>query len=155
MLKKIFFSLFAVFLLMQLIRVDYNNPPTDPKKDFQTIAQAPAEVLSTLKASCYNCHSHETKYPWYSQIAPVSWWIKGHIREGREHLNFSTLGDLDSEDLRDQMEEAAKALREGWMPMPSYTRMHPEARLSDTQRALLAQWLEHYVPASSGWGAAF
>ncbi len=155
MFKKVLFSLFAIFLLMQVIRVDYTNPTTDPKKDFQAIAQPPEAVLSTLKAACYNCHSHETQYPWYSQVAPVSWWIKGHVREGREHLNFSTLGDLDSEDLQHQLEEAAEALREGWMPMSSYARMHPEARLSDAQRALLAQWLEHYVPASSGWGAAF
>ncbi len=151
---KIFISLLSAFILMQLIRVDYSNPPVDPKVDFQSIAQPPTEVLSTLKSACYDCHSNETKYPWYSQVAPVSWWMKGHIGEAREKLNFSTLGALESEDLREQLKEAAEVIREGEMPLTSYTRMHAEARLSDTQRALLAQWLEHYVPASSGWGLA-
>ena len=151
---KILISLLALFVGIQLIRVDYTNPPVDPKVDFQSIAQPPAEVLSTLKAACYDCHSNETQYPWYSQIAPASWWLKNHVTEGREHLNFSTLGALDPEDLRHQLEEAAENIREGEMPLSSYTRMHSAARLSDTQRALLAQWLEHYVPASSGWGMA-
>ena len=149
---KIFLALLSAFILMQLIRVDYSNPPVDPKVDFQSAARPPEEVLSTLKSACYDCHSNETRYPWYSQVAPLSWWIKNHIREGREHLNFSTLGSLESEDLRHQLEEAAEVIREKEMPMSSYSRIHADARLSDTQRALLAQWLEHYVPASSGWG---
>lgn len=142
-----------LLLAIQFIRIDYSHPPIDPSKDFQTIAQPPAEVMSTLKSACYDCHSYETRYPWYSQVAPVSWWLGNHIREGREHLNFSTIGNLDAEDLRHQMEEAAENIREKEMPLKSYTWAHADARLSDTQRALLAQWLAHFVPASSGWGS--
>lgn len=151
--KRILWILAAVLVLIQLIRIDKSNPPVDPKLDFQAAAHPPAEVLTLIRDACYNCHSDESRYPWYSNVAPVSWWLKHHVNEAKEHFNFSTLGVLKPEDLKWALGTAAKEIRESKMPLSSYTWMHPEARLSDEQRALLAHWLDNFTPVSTGYGS--
>lgn len=150
--KRILLAIAIFLVLIQFIRIDKTNPPVDPKIDFATAVRPPAEVLSTIKGACYDCHSHEIKYPWYSNVAPVSWWMKGHVNEALEHFNFSTLGILNPEDLKWALGTAADEIREKKMPLKSYTWMHPEARLTDTQRALLATWLTTFTPVSTGYG---
>ena len=152
--KRILIGFAVLLVLIQFFRIDKTNPPVDPKIDFQAAARPPAEVLSLIKGACYDCHSHETSYPWYSNIAPVSWWLKNHKNEAMEHFNFSTLGILKPEDLKWALGTAAEEIREGKMPLRSYTWMHPEARLSDEQRALLATWLDTFTPISTGYGEA-
>lgn len=152
--KRILLGIAVFFILIQFIRIDKTNPPVNPKFDLQAATRPPDEVLSLIKDACYDCHSHETRYPWYSNIAPVSWWIKNHKNEAMEHFNFSTLGELKPEDLKWALGTAADEIRERKMPLRSYTWMHPEARLSDEQRALLAVWLTHFTPISTGYGEA-
>lgn len=145
--KRIVLALAVLLVLIQFIRIDKTNPPVDPKLDFAAAARPPAEVLALVKDACYDCHSRETRYLWYSNIAPVSWWLKNHVNEAREHFDFSTLGILKPEDLKWALGTAAEEIREKEMPLKSYTWMHPEARLSDEQRALLAAWFENFSPA--------
>lgn len=152
--KRILLGLAVLLVIIQFIRIDKTNPPVDPKLDFAVAARPPAEVVAVIKEACYDCHSHETKYPWYSNIAPVSWWLKGHVNEALEHFNFSTLGILKPEDLKWALGTAAEEIREKKMPLRSYTWMHPEARLTDEQRALLATWLDTFNPISTGYGDA-
>ncbi|MBX2892293.1 MAG: heme-binding domain-containing protein [Saprospiraceae bacterium] len=144
MFKKIAWALAGLFVLIQLIRPDQKNPVIDSSVDFQNVANPPTEVLAIMKDACYDCHSFETKYPWYSKIAPVSWWLANHIAEGREHLNFSEFGKLGGEDLAEIMEEVPETVQEGEMPLPSYTwaGLHPKANLSSTQRNVLIQWFK-------------
>jgi len=99
-------------------------------------------VATLLKTSCYNCHSHETEYPWYSHVAPTSWLIAHDVREAREELNFSTWSDYDPRKMLSKLEDIATEVGEGHMPMPIYTVMHPSARLSDEQRELIIAWTE-------------
>jgi hypothetical protein len=80
-------------------------------------------------------------------VAPVSWWLKSHVNEALEHFNFSTLGDLNAEDLKWALGTAAEEIREKNMPLKSYTWMHPQAQLTDEQRAMLAFWFENFSPA--------
>lgn len=142
-MKKIFWlAPLGALLAIQLIRPDTTNPVVDPAQDFRQVAQAPAEVQAIIEAACYGCHSNETKYPWYSQVAPVSWWVANHINEGREALNFSTFGALPANDRAEAMEESAEKVQAGEMPMDSYVWMHPEAKLSVEQRNILLQWLD-------------
>lgn len=156
-MKKIFWlAPLGAFLAIQLIRPEMSNPPVDPGQDFQQVYQPPSDVQAVLKTACYDCHSNETQYPWYSQIAPVSWWLSGHIREGREKLNFSTIGALPAGDRAEALGEAAEAVQEGEMPLNSYTWTHPGARLSDAQRNMLVSWFEangegevHKAPAGA------
>jgi hypothetical protein len=152
--KRILSALAILLIIMQLIRIDKTNPPVDPQLDFAAAAHPPEAVLSLIKNACYDCHSDETRYPWYSNIAPVSWWIKGHKNEAMEHFNFSTLGILKPEDLKWALGTAAEEIQEHEMPLASYTWMHPEARLNDEQRALLATWLTTFTPLQTGYGDA-
>ena len=89
MKKKILIGLVIVFVIIQFFRIDKTNPTINKADDFISITNPPLEIASMLKASCYDCHSNETKYPWYSSISPVSWWVKHHVDEGRDELNFS------------------------------------------------------------------
>lgn len=143
-MKKIFwFAALATLIAIQLIRPDTTVIPADPAQDFRQVANPPAEVRAILETACYDCHSNETKYPWYSQVAPVSWWVASHVNEGREALNFSTFGALSTGDRAEALEESAEKIQEGEMPLPSYTwlGMHPEAKLTAVQRDLLTGWL--------------
>jgi hypothetical protein len=95
-----------------------------------------------LKNACNDCHSYDTNYPWYSKVAPVSWWIQDHIKEGRSHLNFSIWGSYKPKKAAHKMEECAEEVGEGKMPMNNYTWMHSEAKLSDAQLSELITWFE-------------
>lgn len=143
MLKKIVLIAAGLFLLIQLIRPGRQTPARDFAADFEQVAAPPAGVLQSLKKACYDCHSYETVYPWYANVAPLSWWVNQHITEGREHLNFSIFGKISPADRAEALEESAEALQEDEMPLPSYTwlGMHPEARLSPAEKADLLAWL--------------
>lgn len=143
MFKKMLWVFGALFVLAQFVRPDQKNPSVVAADDFQNVANPPAEVLTILKNACYDCHSFETKYPWYSQVAPVSWWLANHIGEGRDHLNFSTFGQLAPGDRAEALGEAAEEVQEEEMPLSSYTwlGLHPEADLSAEQLNTLMQWL--------------
>ncbi len=142
MIKKIIFGVIAVLLLIQFIRIDKTNPPVDASQDFIQLTNAPAEVAQIMKDACYDCHSHETAYPWYTNVAPVSWWVKNHINDGRRHLNFSVWGTYEPKKADHKLEECYEEVEEGNMPMDSYTWAHAEARLTDTQREQLVSWFK-------------
>lgn len=142
MIKKIFILLAFVLVVIQFFAIDKNNPPIDERKTFVALVNPPADILQLLKDACYDCHSNETKYPWYTNVAPLSWWIKHHIDEGREHLNFSEWTSYSEEDRKHLLHEAAEETEEKHMPLGSYVRMHSEADLSDADRQKLVTWLE-------------
>lgn len=125
----------ALFLLIQLVPVERDNPPVEAD------LVAPAPVKAILERACYDCHSHETRWPWYSRIAPVSWWLAAHVKQGRADLNFSQwpLFDLETQELF--LRDIEKQLVDGTMPLPSYVRGHPEARLSAEEKALVLEWV--------------
>lgn len=149
MKNKIWLAIPVALLAIQFIQPDIRNPPVVAAMDIQQVANPPADVQAVLKAACYDCHSNETRYPWYSRVAPVSWWVANHVDEGREALNFSTFGALSPGDRSEILEEAGEKVTEGEMPLASYTWMHPEARLTAAQRNLLSGWLN----ANGGEGA--
>lgn len=100
------------------------------------------EISGILKTSCYDCHSNETKYPWYSYVAPVSWLVSKDVREGREELNFSTWQDYDMMEKLEKLDDIAIEVGEGEMPMGIYTAIHSSAKLDDAQRQLIVEWAE-------------
>ena len=126
--------LVVALLAIQLLPVDRSNPPR------QGEISAPADVAELLRRSCYDCHSNETVWPWYSRIAPVSWLVASDVHEGREHLNFSTWNRLDAEERADLMDEVWEVVSEGEMPLWFYLPLHPDARLTDSDLAILRQW---------------
>ena len=101
---------------------------------------APPEVEAILRRACYDCHSHETRWPWYSRVAPMSWLVAYDVHAGRKKLNLSTLGDLAPETAAHVRGEAVKEVNEGGMPLFFYVPFHPEARLTEADKAVLRTW---------------
>ncbi len=132
--KHIIPILAVIFVLIQFIRIDKTNPPIDPKLDFVATVNPPQVLKTKIIDACYDCHSNDSKYPWYTNIAPVSWWIKGHINGGRKHLNFSTWNQYSKDKQKHKLEESVEMLENKWMPLGSYTWLHPEAKMTDTER---------------------
>lgn len=142
--KKILIGFTILFVAIQFIPSNRNVPTVISSYDFIQVEKPPVEIATMIKNACYDCHSYETKYPWYSNIAPVSWWLDSHINEAREHLNFSIWAMNGGKN--DAREECAEEIAEGKMPMQSYTLMHREARLSNREKQALENWFNQNAP---------
>jgi len=140
--RNLFIAFLAVFALIQFKVIDKSPIEINPESDFLIIEQAPKEVVELIQTSCYDCHSNLTTYPWYSNIAPVSWWLKGHIDNGRGKLNFSEWDSYSIEESDTLKVKSADMIEKKWMPILTYKIIHKESRLSDEQRALLIGWLK-------------
>jgi len=127
-------GLAAAFVAIQLVPVERRNPPVETEVD------APPEVMTVLRGSCYDCHSNESRWPWYAYVAPASWLVADDVQHARGHLNFSTWNRYDAEERADLREEAWEEVAEGEMPLPLYRLAHPRARLTDADRAALRAW---------------
>jgi hypothetical protein len=132
----------GILVVIQFIPTGKKNIQTgvSPQSMENTIA-VPKEILAQLKSGCYDCHSNNTVYPWYSNIQPVAWWLNSHIVEGKEHLNFDEFGNLDAEGQGELFEEIEEVLKTKEMPMQSYVWMHPKARYSEKTLVEIYDWL--------------
>jgi len=128
------------FILIQFIPVNKTNLPVDEKLNFIIVEKTPAKIESMLKNACYDCHSNETKYPKYASIAPISWSIKSHVEEGREHLNFSVWKNYNSDLKKSMLEKSIQTVENRTMPMPGYIVYHKEANLSPAERKVLSNY---------------
>jgi hypothetical protein len=132
--RRIFLlSTLGIIGAIQLVPVSRSNPPVTAD------LVAPDNVRAILRRSCYDCHSHESTWPWYAYVAPVSWFIAHDVNEAREHLNFSTWADRPDK-LEKLKEEIWEEVEEGEMPPPNYLRLHGDAKLSAEDRATLRTW---------------
>lgn len=129
-----------VFIIIQFFPIDKTNPTTNEGMDFLKIKNTPEPIAKLIRNSCYDCHSNETKYPFYSNIQPVAWLLKNHIDEGRKELNFSTFATYEPKRQAHKLEEAAEYVEQKNMPLESYTLGHSDAKLSDEQRRQLVNY---------------
>jgi hypothetical protein len=129
-----FLSLVVLAVVCQLIPIDRNNPPVT------AAVQVPQELRRILSRACFDCHSHETVWPWYSRIAPASWLVAIDVHEGRHHLNFSTWGDYPQDKQQKLRKKIWESVREGEMPPFQYLPLHPEARLNEQEKAMILGW---------------
>ncbi len=131
----------AALALAQLVPVSRENPPVESE------VPVAGEARTVLVRACFDCHSNQTVWPWYSRIAPASWLLAKDVREGREELNFSTWTRYDAKKQRKLLRESLEEVREGEMPLRVYTLAHPEARLSAADIATLERWISEQVAA--------
>jgi hypothetical protein len=141
-MKKILVVLFVVFIIMQFFPIDKTNPAPTPGMDFLKIKNTLPEIATVITNSCYDCHSNETKYPWYSNIAPSSWLLKNHIDEGRKELNFSTFATYEPKIQAHKLQECIEMVEKKEMPLESYFLGHQDAKLTDQQRKLLTDYFK-------------
>ncbi len=145
--NKLAFLIGALMVVIQFFQPDRSTPPFDASQDFLTLMAPPAEVSDMVRVACYDCHSYQTQWPWYSYFQPVGWLVGRHVREGRAHLNLSEWGNMSEEDRAEMLEEMAEEVSEGEMPLKAYALMHPKANLSEAQRAALSNWLTRGQPS--------
>ena len=124
----------ALIVLIQFVPVDRSNPPVEADFD------GPAEVAAVLRTSCYDCHSNETRWPWYSRVAPPSWLVAHDIEEARDRMNFSLWGSFDPRRQQKLAEDIWEEVEQGEMPLRMYLLAHPAARLSESARQTLREW---------------
>ena len=141
-LKQVALGLIVVLILLQFFKPEQNNAPVDPEFDMLTLVSPPEHIADLIRNSCYDCHSNQTVYPWYSRISPLSWYLNKHIKKGKEELNFSDYGQLDKADKIGALADFCDALDAGTMPLQSYLLIHKEARLSKEDSDALCTWSE-------------
>jgi hypothetical protein len=124
----------------QLKRPVPTNPPTDAARALEAHVRVPPDVAATLDRACGDCHSHRTRWPWYSHVAPASWLVVEHVDHGRRHLNFSDWTAGGGERGKDPLPAICQQVKEGHMPLPSYLWLHPRARLSPAEVEALCRW---------------
>ena len=138
--RNIWLAFILAFVVLQLFPIDKTNPQSDPADDFIAIENPPEQIVTLMKNACYDCHSNQTRYPWYTNIQPVGWWIRGHFQHARGELNFSEWQQYNQDDKPKALKEMADEVEETKMPLLSYWIMHPEAKLSETDRKLLVDY---------------
>ena len=146
LLRKVFkitaIVLVVAFLGMQAVRPARTNPPVDESQTINARTQMTPQVASILDRSCRDCHTNKTVWPWYTNVAPVSWWLSNHVNDGRRILNLSEWGKLPSDRQDRKLRQICDEVQDGVMPLSSYTPMHPMAKLSDQDKKTLCDWTD-------------
>jgi hypothetical protein len=142
-LKTVAYIFVAVLILAQLARINRLNPPV------RSDISAGPSIQPVLRRVCYNCHSNETVWPWYSGVAPVSWLVGSDVHEARQHLNFSDWGTYDSGTQSHKLRGIAEEVQGGDMPPWYYSMVHREARLSPSERSQIQAWTKEAIGAAT------
>ena len=140
--KKILFWILVGFAIIQFIPIDKVNKQVDQKLNFVTVKNTPSDIALLIKNTCYDCHSDETIYPKYAHIAPISWSIKSHVNDGRNHLNFSIWNSYNADLKKSMIEKSIQTIQNKTMPLPGYIVYHPKANLSAAQNSELIKYFE-------------
>lgn len=145
MLKKIFLITVAVlavgFLTIQFFQPAKNRSPVT-ENDFIKQINAPEDIKEKIKVSCYDCHSNQTKYPWYNKVAPLSWIIADHVKNGKKEINFSEWGHLSKRKKIGVLSGISEVLGDGSMPLESYIKLHKEAHFTGEEVERITTWTE-------------
>jgi len=142
MFKQLLFWSIGTFVLLQAIQIEIPDAPKsiDPNSEIK----APQAIMGMLKTSCYDCHSYQTKMPWYGNISPISLEVKSHIKNGREAVNFQEWGNYDEAKKQKIYQGIAKTIHFR-MPMPMYLTIHKDARLTQQERNTIKTWAESHI----------
>lgn len=144
MIKRIAIVLLFVVVGVQLIPRNRPEVIVENPNDLTANNSLPPKISTLLKASCYDCHSNETNYPWYTYVVPVSFLIEKDVREGRNELNFSEWETLSKLDKLEKLDDISDALGSDEMPLEIYTTIHSQAKLTDSDKEMIISWTEHY-----------
>lgn len=139
-MKKILIGIFVLFILIQFYRPEKNNSKNEINA-IGTVMEIPLEVTKIIQASCADCHSNSTTYPWYSEIAPASWFLAQHVKEGKEHLNFSEWTTYNNDQKNHILKDIKGELKEHKMPLDSYLWIHKDAKMDENQYKIMLEWV--------------
>ncbi len=140
--KKVLLTLIIVFIAIQFIQPSHNKNGQVLPTDIVKMYNVPLNVQSVLKTSCYDCHSNNTRYPWYFNIQPLGWMLNSHVSDGKGNLNFSYFGSYSERKRTNKFRAITESINEGTMPLWQYTMIHKDARLTTETKALIINWSE-------------
>ena len=140
MRKKILITLAVLLVVIQFIHPERNKATGPQANALATLITVPDNIKNIFAKACNDCHSNNTRYPWYSHIQPVDWWMNNHVREGKRELNFDEYANRPLRYQYHKMEEIADEVEEGEMPLDSYTWMHRDATLTETEKKEVIDW---------------
>ena len=138
--KIVLICLAIAFVLIQFVRIDRSNPPVVSENSIEAAVNVPADIEQIFGRSCNDCHSNKTVYPWYTQVAPVSWWLRNHIDDGRRELNLNEFATYAARKQDRKLEEVCDQVKSGEMPLPSYLIVHGGAALSEQDKQVICDW---------------
>lgn len=144
MIRNILLVVILVFIALQFFRPAKNNSG-DKHKSIVTRYDVPHNIDTILRRSCMDCHSNKTIYPWYAQIQPVGWWLSNHIKNGKRHLNFDDFASMRIAMQKKRMEDCLEQLKNDEMPLSSYTLIHRNAILSESDKDTLSGWCQRII----------
>lgn len=132
-----------VFVTIQFVQPVQNTSGQVLPTDISNIYKIPADVSTLIKNSCYDCHSNNTNYPWYSNIQPVGWLLEADIKNGKAKLNFSEFGSLSSRRQISKLRNIENRIKDETMPIQVYKIMHPSAQFTEEEKQLLIDWIQN------------
>lgn len=141
--KKILFGLLLIFVVIQFVQPARNKSGRVIPNDISVQVKVPANVQGILKKACYDCHSNNTNYPWYTYIQPIHWFMNYHIQSGKAELNFNEFGTYSLRRQQSKLRSIENSVKEGSMPIPSYTLIHKNAVLSEAEKLLIVNWVQN------------
>jgi Haem-binding domain len=138
---KIILGVIAVLIVIQAIRLSRTNPPVIPSRALEAHVEVPPEVLTVLKRSCYDCHSNSTVWPWYSNIAPISWYVIRDVNVGRSHVNLQDWeAQINEQEGKEHLGLVCKLVREGKMPPADYRTIHKGTDVTPAETEAICAW---------------
>lgn len=140
--SKIFIGLAVALIVAQFIKPNRSIPEYNEQEGFHRIHNSDRMATDLFKHACYDCHSYEREYPWYADIAPLSWWIQGHVNGGSANVNFSIWGQYSEKKQIHKLQESIEKIEAGHMPPKSFKWMHPEANWTPEQKELVLSFLK-------------
>ncbi len=132
----------AIVLVIQVIPVERNVSTVPPGQSFEKTEKVPANVAAILKVSCYDCHSNNTRYPWYSELQPGAWFMARHIKKGKEELNFDEFNNYSKRRKKAKIKSIISQIEKEEMPLKSYLLLHPDAGLTPNKKKVLLQFFQ-------------
>ena len=139
-MKKIILGIVVLLVIIQFFRPEKNSSTGISENHISKKYATPDEVKIILDKACYDCHSNNTNYPWYANFQPVAWWLDHHVDEGKGEINFDEFLTYPAKKARHKMEEVNEMVKEGEMPLNSYTWVHKDAVLTQAEKLVLAEW---------------
>ena len=140
-MKKVFLGIVVVFILIQMIRPNKNDSRNDINH-ISTVIAVPDKVKEILTTSCNDCHSNFTVYPWYNEIAPISWYLASHVNDGKKHLNFSEWTVYNKNQQNHILKDLEEVLETHEMPLKSYLWIHKESKMTNEKYKVLMSWVK-------------
>lgn len=142
-IKKILLGLLVIVVLIQFVQPARNKSGQAMPNDISKTVAMPSNVQGILKKACYDCHSNNTEYPWYTHVQPLHWFMDNHIRSGKAELNFNEFGSYAPRRQQNKLRSIENSLKDGTMPLSSYTLIHRNAILTEAEKSLLMKWVQN------------